>query len=137
MTDSLPKLSESDDNTLEIPRNAPQFYVLDDNHNTVPVKDVLEWSKMFGIIEKRRVKATYLPNPWNPKDDEIFISTVFLGLDHGWGEGPPMLFETMIFNLPGSEDEYQTRCSTWEQAEAMHEVAVEYVEEYLEKMKKP
>ncbi|UKL15030.1 hypothetical protein hairong_126 [Pseudomonas phage hairong] len=26
-----------------------------------------------------------------------FVSTVFLGLDHGWMGGPPLVFETMIF----------------------------------------
>jgi len=28
----------------------------------------------------------------------FWISTVFLGLDHSWGEGPPICFETMIFD---------------------------------------
>jgi len=37
--------------------------------------------------------------------------------------GPPLLFETMIFNGP-DDGEYQERCSTWEEAEAMHERAV-------------
>lgn len=53
---------------------------------------------------------------------DIKISTVFLGLDHQWGKGPPLLFETMIFG--GELDMYQDRCTTWEQAEAMHAKAV-------------
>jgi hypothetical protein len=52
------------------------------------------------------------------KHDGVEVSTVFLGLDHAWGKGPPMLFETMIFG--GEHDQYQERCSTWEQAEEMH-----------------
>lgn len=49
----------------------------------------------------------------------VQVSTVFLGLDHRFGDqGPPPLFETMIFG--GEHDEYQERCSTWEEAEAMH-----------------
>jgi hypothetical protein len=40
----------------------------------------------------------------------------------GWGKGDPLLFETMIFD--GNNEDYQTRCSTWAEAEQMHEVAV-------------
>lgn len=58
-----------------------------------------------------RVGLTKLPNG-------IEVSTVFLGLDHAWGDGPPMLFETMVFG--GSNDEYCERYSTWDEAEAGH-----------------
>jgi hypothetical protein len=27
----------------------------------------------------------------------MWVSTVFLGIDHGFGEGPPLIFETMVF----------------------------------------
>lgn len=30
--------------------------------------------------------------------DGYRVSTVFLGLDHNWGEGPPHIFETMMFD---------------------------------------
>lgn len=30
----------------------------------------------------------------------IEISTVFLVCDHGWGDGPPILWETMVFGGP-------------------------------------
>jgi len=56
------------------------------------------------------------------------ISTVFLGLDHGWGEGPPVLFETMIFG--GPEDGYQERYCTWDEAKEGHRKAVKLVREY-------
>lgn len=50
------------------------------------------------------------------------VSTVFLSLDHRhFGDGPPLVFETMIF--PGAE--MVGRCSTWEEAEEMHAKAVE------------
>ena len=42
-------------------------------------------------------------------------STVFLGLDHQLTEdGPPLLFETMVFGGPLSGE--TDRCSTWELA---------------------
>lgn len=69
---------------------------------------------------------------WFAKGDRIVrqdqvgplrVSTVFLGLDHNhFGRGDPLLFETMI--LDDIEDHYQTRCTTWDQAELMHEVAM-------------
>ena len=52
----------------------------------------------------------------------LFVSTVFLGMDHNLFIGEPHLFETMIFD--DLEDRYQTRCTTWDQAEAMHQAAV-------------
>ena len=42
--------------------------------------------------------------------DGISVSTVFLSLDYQWGEGPPLIFETMIFG--GEHNDWQNRCST-------------------------
>lgn len=47
-----------------------------------------------------------------------WVSTVFLGLDHNWGEGPPLVFETMVFR-DGNGDDCQ-RYSTWLQAMEGH-----------------
>lgn len=52
----------------------------------------------------------------------VRISTVFLGLDHSFGEGPPLIFETMIFG--GAYDQFQDRYTTWKQAEAGHKRVV-------------
>ena len=58
---------------------------------------------------------------------DYWVSTVFLGLDHQWEDnGPPLLFETMVFGK-GPLDERQERCTTWEEAEAMHEAMCEEV----------
>ena len=51
------------------------------------------------------------------------VSTVFLGLDHNWNGGPPILFETMVFG--GPHNEYQERYATWDQAEKDHDRVVE------------
>jgi hypothetical protein len=91
------------------------LYILD-GHQPVLCDDIHEWGRWFHDGEKRRVALTELPG-------DIQVSTVFLGMDHGWGHGPPLLFETMIFG--GEWDEWQDRCSTWEEAEAMHAGAVE------------
>lgn len=65
--------------------------------------------------DKRIVKQEQLGKYW--------ISTVFLPIDHAWGGGPPVLWETMVF--VGKGEKYrsveQERCSGGrEQAEAMH-----------------
>lgn len=54
---------------------------------------------------------------------DMWVSTVFLLLDHAFVDGAPLLFETMIFG--GKLDHECDRCSTWEQAETMHERACE------------
>lgn len=76
--------------------------------------DTLKWARWFDNIDNRRVRHTDFP-------DGSRVSTVFLGLDHRYtDDGPPLLFETMIF--PGQE--FCERYSTWEEAVAGHERAV-------------
>jgi hypothetical protein len=49
---------------------------------------------------------------------EARVSTVWLGIDHrGFGDGPPLIFETMIF---GGEYEFCARYSTEERAVEGH-----------------
>ena len=50
--------------------------------------------------------------------DDADVSTVHLVLDHAF-EGPPLIFETMIFG--GLYNEYQWRYSTEDEALAGHE----------------
>lgn len=59
---------------------------------------------------------------WDELGD-VRVSTVFLGLDHGWGRGAPEIFETMIFG--GKHSESCWRYSTREEAIAGHRVALE------------
>ena len=53
------------------------------------------------------------------------VSTVWLGLNHNWGDGPPLIFETMVFG--GALDEEMERYSTEAEAIAGHEVMVKKV----------
>ncbi len=80
----------------------------------VPCDDLLTWGRQFEKMD-RHVGFT--------EHGGVRVSTVFLGLDHAWGDGPPMIFETMIFG--GEHDQYQERYSTWEEAEAGHKKACE------------
>src|SRR5262245_48085717 len=88
-------------------------YILD-GKNPVEVEDIFEWGRWMEIADRRVARQII-----NGGD----ISTVFLGLDHSFGQGPPMLFETMIFG--GEYDQEIERYSTWKEAEAGHRRWVE------------
>jgi len=47
-----------------------------------------EWAKAYE--GERRIGKTDLP-------DGKMVSTVWLGMNHRWGDGPPLIFETMVF----------------------------------------
>lgn len=95
------------------------LYILDDERNPVRVKNIDEWGDWFQDFKMRRVAETHI--------GKIRVSTVFLGIDHSFGGGPPILFETMIFG--GELDQWQERCCTWDAAVKMHNDAVELVHE--------
>lgn len=66
-------------------------------------------------------KATGYTRPSHVGDTtikDVRISTVFLSMDHAWGQGLPLIFETMVFG--GQYDQEATRCSTYDQAERQH-----------------
>lgn len=81
---------------------------------------LMEWARAFEKNENKIVLQEKIGN--------VMISTVWLGLDHQFGHGPPLIFETMIFG--GDHDEEQWRYST--EAEAMdgHRAAVSLVENH-------
>ena len=87
----------------------PMYYRLD-GHEVVPAtRD--DFSRQFEDPDLRRVGSDHV--------GEVHVSTVFLGLDHAFTGGPPLVFETMVFGLPG-ESEYQWRYHTWDEAAAGH-----------------
>jgi hypothetical protein len=59
--------------------------------------------------------------------DEANVSTVYLGLNHRFGDGPPLIFETMIFG--GEHSESQWRYSSEEAAVAGHERVVKALQD--------
>ena len=105
-------------------------YILDKDRNAIAAT-MEEAVRFFETIDNRRVAEDTV--------GKLRISTVFLMLDHGWGE-TPVLFETMIFDERKTKkhelDGYQTRYATWRQAEAGHEQAVREAEEALGKKRK-
>jgi hypothetical protein len=93
-------------------------YILVDGE-PVAVPDLMTWATNFEDSMKRVA--------WTDVRG-VRVSTVFLGVDHSWGDGPPVLFETMIFGSEaGDLDEYQERYTTLEDARLGHERAVAMV----------
>jgi hypothetical protein len=85
----------------------------------VALTDLMLWAKWMEKAD-RKVARTAI--------NAVSISTVFLGLDHGFSmndEHVPLLFETMIFG--GEHDEYQERYATWDEAVAGHQFAVDMI----------
>jgi hypothetical protein len=120
-------------NRIKDIRRRHEFYILGENHQLIPVDDLIEWAQF--LENGRRVAQTSLNGLW--------VSTVFLGLDHAWS-GPPKLFETMIFrdvdHAPPSEyfekiseycRDYQMRYSTWDEAVKGHEDILTIIREGL------
>lgn len=106
-----------------------------DGKTPIEAKDVFEWAEWYEEAAKN--------NSRHVAHEQVFglkVSTVFLGLDHSWSGGPPLLFETMIyrdtpnkkhklgnhiFEINTSFMDYQQRYSTWQEALEGHRRALE------------
>ena len=107
-----------------------KHYILDDEHHLVAV-DLLTWARWFENTSNRRVA-------WTQVNSAITVSTVFLGLDHRFsGEGPPFVFETMVFIEEASalkKSDWQgwmMRYSSWDDAQTGHKTIVRKVREAI------
>lgn len=81
-----------------------------------------EWSDLIQKQKKGLAKTS-----WSDGTGR-FVSTVWLGLDHGFGMGDPLIFETMAF---GFEEEHMRRYSTKEEALKGHDEMVEMLRSKL------
>lgn len=84
-----------------------------------PMTDESAMAKWLEDPEYKRVAETTLP-------DGKWISTVWLCFDHQYAEGPPLIFETMVFpnkDVYGELD--MDRYSTEEEAKTGHIKMVE------------
>jgi hypothetical protein len=89
-----------------------RYWILNENNEPITV-DLMTWAKWLEHFDNRIVAFTQITS-------HVQVSTVFLSLDHNFfGEGPPLLFETMIFG--GERSEYQCRWSTWDEAKRGHD----------------
>lgn len=79
---------------------------------------MMECAELFEDKEYRRVE-------WTELGKDEYVSTVWLGLDHGFGEERPLIFESMAFY----DDDWREcrRYSTLEEAKEGHQKLVEEV----------
>lgn len=101
-----------------------------------PCLDPMRWAMSFEDGD-RRVARTELMN------GDVVVSTVFLGLDHNFmGDGPPILFETMVFGEEhltkflgheriSREEMGCSRYSTYDEAEKGHAAHVAKLEKQI------
>lgn len=93
------------------------YYILSPDGTAVRT-DALTWARWFETNSNNIRKTDVGP---------LQVSTVFLGIDHNFsGEGPPLLFETMVF--PGQQ---QFRHSTYKEAIMKHGLIVERLRQEL------
>jgi hypothetical protein len=82
-------------------------YILDDDGRPVPCDDLEAWAYWFETAER------HVADDMDEGEGaaRVRVSTVFLGLDHSWGHGPPVLWESMIFGGPldGEQQRYSSR----------------------------
>lgn len=97
---------------------APLGHFVETDDGQVRRVGLLRWAKAFENFEKRLVAVDYV--------GPCRISTVFLGIDHGWG-GTPLIYETMIFYQGSDSDLACDRYPTRELAWAGHQVMLQRV----------
>ena len=83
----------------------------------VKIEDFKDWT-LASANQKNTVAYDFIYG--------VRVSTVFLGIDHGFKPGDkPVLFETMVFG--GKHDQFQERYCTWDEAESGHKTALKMV----------
>ena len=90
-------------------------YVLKDGKPVIE-PNILKWAKWFESSDEERVLRK------DKIDGDVEVSTVFLGLDRSFGDGPPVLWQTMIFG--GPHDQFQERYTSEAKAIAGHMRAI-------------
>jgi len=76
--------------------------------------ELMDWAKLIENKDYCRIDETTLANG-------SWVSTVWLGANHQYAGGPPLIFETMVFPLENVVDKQDMeRYSTLKEAQAGH-----------------
>ena len=87
-------------------------YIIEDGL-VVQCDDLMKWAEFIEFDREKYHKVDRIAG--------LMLSTVFLGLDHAFGGGEPVLWETMLFNedertttkLFGREHTYSPEIDCW------------------------
>lgn len=96
-----------------------ETYILNVNHIPMPIGDMIRWGQWMETADLHLALTEGVIRLDGQRWGVSRISTVFLGLDHAFNGGPPILFETMVFD--GPLDGLQLRYRSWDEAVATHD----------------
>lgn len=82
--------------------------------------DFWQWAEKFNDTEYSIIKRTYF------RYARKWVSTVWLGLNYQFSDGPPKIFETMVFQQGRYEMIDCKRTSTEQDARLTHELMCQY-----------
>lgn len=74
------------------------MYYIDDSDGTIRKLELEEYVLLHQDMDVKIVAKDTVGNSR--------VSTVWLGLDHSWEAGPPLIYETMIFANDGNMHDY-------------------------------
>lgn len=99
------------------------YYYLNEDHSVRPCAP--------DECNAQRLKMT-LNNTKHMAFDKINgfdVSTVWLGINHAYSfdNGPPLLFETMVFDKDDWHEIYMDIYSTWDEAVEGHKRAIQWI----------
>ena len=93
-------------------------YILNKDGEPVPCDDLYLWG-IWMETGDRVLKQDYVEGEtrtvklWGGREiqQSVGVSTIFLGLDHSFGSGPPVLWESMVFgtSMDGEQRRYTSR----------------------------
>ena len=95
------------------------WYKLDSDNNPIPCSSVVDYEQWF-LKHGTSVAQTKFKDT---KNISIYVSTVFLGLDHSHNSTVPILWETMVFG--GPFDQQSVQYSSFKDALKGHNIVVD------------
>lgn len=101
----------------------PLTYILDADGNPVPCDDPIAHARWWERSHRDRSYVIAQDVDEHDPAKTVMVSTVFLGLDHQYGVGPPVLWETLVFGgvLDGEMRRYTSRAAALRGHQAMCE----------------
>lgn len=71
------------------------YFILDHDWHPIRALNFLTWARWYETADRRVVET---------RTKLFWISTVFLGINYNWGDGPPHIYESMAFLQPRKRD---------------------------------
>jgi len=93
---------------------------------------IATWERWVELRTDRDYRRVGVDSVILPNGGLAWVSTVWLGLDHNWTGGQPIIFETMVFADGEDCDQYQARYHTEQQAADGHRLVVVALHEGME-----